>query len=264
MFFISALFKNTSLAALVRYFQKAPRSQISTYQHRSVLLITEPHKTNHDFDQTKHDKFEAHSRHMIRNFSTCATKNAPVKDDDEHPWLGCDEVLKFYPAIGNNTSTRTDDEEGFFIIIIWSSWHREAKRYHGNMFISAANGGVWWDDIITLARIRCFATFGRTGGGGCDPPLGVSKRSVVELNGKDQQTALAEYSRLVVLFLVLGQYLTQLWQVKGQIFGNYIIFQLHEAISAKLSIVAAWDLHQRVPRSILHQMRCFDASRLNI
>ena len=39
-------------------------------------------------------------------------------------------------------------------------------------------------------------------------PLGVSKRSVVELRGKDQWIALAEYS----------QYLTQLWQVKGQIF----------------------------------------------
>ena len=108
---------------------------------------------------------------------------------------------------------------------------------------------------LTLARIRCFATFGRTGGGvGATPPLGVSKRSVVELSGKDQQIALAECSRLVVLFLVLGQYLTQLWQVKGQIFGNYMIFQLYESISAKLSIVAAWDLHQRVPRSLLHRM----------
>ena len=96
------------------------------------------------------------------------------------------------------------------------------------------------------------------------PPLGVSKRSVIELRRKDQQIALAEYSPLVVLFLVQGQYLIQLWQVKGQIFGNSMIFQLHESISAKLSIVAAWDLHQRVPRSILHRMRCFDASRLNI
>ena len=60
---------------------------------------------------------------------------------------------------------------------------------------------------LTLARIRCFATFGRTGGGATrPPPLGVSKRSVVELRGKDEQIALAEYSRLVVLFLVLGQY----------------------------------------------------------
>ena len=96
------------------------------------------------------------------------------------------------------------------------------------------------------------------------PPLGVSKRSVVELHGKDQQIALAEYSRLVVLFLALGLYLNQLWQVKGQIFGNYMNVQLNEYIAAKLSIVAAWNLHQRVPRSILHRMGFFDASRLNI
>ena len=104
----------------------------------------------------------------------------------------------------------------------------------------------------------------RSDRGGYDPPLGVSKRSVIELSGKDQQIALAEYSRLVVLFLVLGQYLTQLWQVKGQNFGNSMVFQFYASISAKLSIVAAWDLHQRVPRSILHRIRCFDASRLNI
>ena len=85
---------------------------------------------------------------------------------------------------------------------------------------------------LTLARIRYFATFVRTGGGVVDP-LGVSKTSVVELRGKDQQIALAEYSRLVVLFLVLGQYLTQLWQVKGQIFGNSIIFQLYESIPVR-------------------------------
>ena len=61
----------------------------------------------------------------------------------------------------------------------------------------------------------------------CDPsPLGVSKQSVVELSGKDQQIALAEYSRLVVLLLVLGQYLTQLLQVKGQIFGNFMVFNV--------------------------------------
>ena len=117
--------------------------------------------------------------------------------------------------------------------------------------------------LLTLARIQCFATFGRTGGGGATP-LGVSKRSVVELSGKDQRIALVEYSRLVVLFLVLDQYLIQLWQVKDQTFGNSTIFQCYESISAKLSTVAAWDLHQRVPHSILHRMRCFDAFRLNI
>ena len=55
---------------------------------------------------------------------------------------------------------------------------------------------------LTLARIHCFATiatFGRTGGVR-PPPLGVFKRSVVELSRKDQQIALAEYSRLVYCF----------------------------------------------------------------
>ena len=60
--------------------------------------------------------------------------------------------------------------------------------------------------MLTLARKPCLATFAGVGGGGglMRPPLSVSKRSVVELRGKDQQIALAEYSRLVVLFLVLG------------------------------------------------------------
>ena len=80
----------------------------------------------------------------------------------------------------------------------------------------------------------------------------------------DTASTLAEYSQLVVLFLVLGQYLTQLWQVKGQIFGNSMIFQPYKSISVKLFIIAAWDLHQRVPRSIMHRMRFLDASRLNM
>ena len=118
--------------------------------------------------------------------------------------------------------------------------------------------------VLTLARKPCFATFAGVGGGLVRPPLGVSKRSVVELRGKDQQIALAEYSRLVVLFLVLGQYLTQLWQSKVKFSQIPWFFQLHESMASKLSIVAAWNLHQRVPRSILHRMLCFDASRLNI
>ena len=49
--------------------------------------------------------------------------------------------------------------------------------------------------MLTLARKPCFATFAGVGGGGLVRPLlGVSKRSVVELRGKDQQIALAEYS----------------------------------------------------------------------
>ena len=36
-----------------------------------------------------------------------------------------------------------------------------------NVFKKNDEGGLF---PLTLARIRCFATFGRTGGGGCDPP----------------------------------------------------------------------------------------------
>ena len=92
--------------------------------------------------------------------------------------------------------------------------------------------------MLTLARIRCFATFGWTGGG-VRPPLAFPNEASLSLAEKTRQISLAEYSRLVVLFLVLCQDLTLLWQVKGEMFGNSMIFQLHESISAKLSIVAA-------------------------
>ena len=75
---------------------------------------------------------------------------------------------------------------------------------------------------VAATRYACSATF--AGVGGDATPLDVSKRSVVELRGEDQQIDLADYSRLVILFLVLGQYSTQLWQVKGQIFANSMIF----------------------------------------
>ena len=67
---------------------------------------------------------------------------------------------------------------------------------------------------LTLARLPYFATFASVGGvGGGDHhhhPLHVSKLSVVEISGKIQWIALDEYSRLVVRFWTLGQYLTQL------------------------------------------------------
>ena len=63
--------------------------------------------------------------------------------------------------------------------------------------------------ILPMLTLACHLCRCR-GEGATDTPLSVSKRNVVELRGKDQEIALAEYSRLVVLFLVLGQYLTQL------------------------------------------------------
>ena len=48
----------------------------------------------------------------------------------------------------------------------------------------------------------------RGGGGWYDPPPGDRPLMVVELRGKNQSMRLDEISRLHILFLVLGQYLT--------------------------------------------------------
>ena len=67
------------------------------------------------------------------------------------------------------------------------------------------------------------------GVGGDTTPPSDSKLRVVELRGKDQPLGLDEYSRLLVSFFTLGQYLTQLWRVKGRIsafFGKIKVFQL--------------------------------------
>ena len=69
---------------------------------------------------------------------------------------------------------------------------------------------------MTLARFSYFASFASGGGGGCDPP-GIWKLSVVARREKDQSRRLEEYSRLVYSILTLGQCLTQLWRVKGQL-----------------------------------------------
>ena len=58
-------------------------------------------------------------------------------------------------------------------------------------------------------------------------PPGVFKLSVVALHNKNQSFVLNEYSRLVVYFLTLGQYLTLLWQLKGQFSGKPTFFQLY-------------------------------------
>ena len=55
---------------------------------------------------------------------------------------------------------------------------------------------------------------------------------VVELRGKNQSMRLDEISRLHILFLVLGQNLTYLGQVKGQIFAKNDIFCLYTLIAA--------------------------------
>ena len=56
------------------------------------------------------------------------------------------------------------------------------------------------------------------------------------------------------VFYALGQKLTQLLEVKGQIFGKSVIFQLTKFISQKLFTVSKQTLHQRVLRSILSKI----------
>ena len=136
--------------------------------------------------------------------------------------------------------------------------------YFTNFFLETYISFLHFSNIFTLARTRCFATFARTGGGGGATSLGVSKRSVVELRGKNQQIALSEVLAIGGIIFGPRTIFDPVMAGQSQIFGNFMIFQLYESIAGKLSIVAAWKFHQRVPRSIMHRMRCFDASRLNI
>ena len=60
---------------------------------------------------------------------------------------------------------------------------------------------------LALARVPCFATFARWGG---TTPPGDRPLIVVELRGKKRSMRLDEISRMHILFVVLGQYLTSL------------------------------------------------------
>ena len=114
-----------------------------------------------------------------------------------------------------------------------SGWQRDAAGMAGSVDDVAINCGR--DNAfyrLTLDRIRCFATFARTGGGASATPLGRRRALRNRPAGSSRRV-------LAIGGIIFGQYLTQLWQVKGQIFGNSMLFQLYESISAKLSIVAA-------------------------
>ena len=71
---------------------------------------------------------------------------------------------------------------------------------------------------LALARIRCFATFGRTR---CDPPLRFQTK---RRRAWRKRPADCSHRVLAIGGIIFGQYLTQLWQVKGQILGNSMIF----------------------------------------
>ena len=87
---------------------------------------------------------------------------------------------------------------------------------------------------LTLTRFPYFATFASGRGGGLVHPLAVSKFSVIKLSRGNQRIALDKYSRLVVRFFILGQYLTQLLEFKGQTFAKSTILQSYTHIFQKL------------------------------
>ena len=87
------------------------------------------------------------------------------------------------------------------------------------------------------------------------PPLGVSKRSVVELRGKDQQIALAEYSRLVILFFC------------PRARSNFLKFHDFSTSRVHISKTACLSVMKPSPSCSPFnsaQNEVFDASRLNI
>ena len=78
---------------------------------------------------------------------------------------------------------------------------------------------------LTIAHVPYFATF--ASGGGLVRPPWRSAPGFRRPSRKKQSMRLDGISRMHILFLVLGQHLISLDQVKGQIFAKIDIFALH-------------------------------------
>ena len=101
------------------------------------------------------------------------------------------------------------------------------------------------------------------GGGGCNPPpLGISKRSVVELSGKDQRIALAEYSRLVVLFRSIFDPVMAGQRSNFRKFYDFSTLRVY--ISKTIYRSGMGPSPACSPFNSAQSVMCFDASRLSI
>ena len=107
--------------------------------------------------------------------------------------------------------------------------------------------------ILTLVRFPGFATFARGGQGGTLPACLETKRRRFkwEKNGGCSRRVLAIGYVCVCVFLILGQQLTQLWRVKGQMFAKSAIFQLHKSMPQKSLTIMKGNFCKRVSRSFL-------------
>ena len=101
-------------------------------------------------------------------------------------------------SLAKSASREEGVQIGLAFLAIWDEQHSEETR---KQLDNLVNPRPCTPIFITRT---C-----REGGGRCDPPR-VSKLTVVGLSRKDRRIALDEYSRFVVRFLVLDQYLTQL------------------------------------------------------
>ena len=87
-----------------------------------------------------------------------------------------------------------------YVLCMHAFIYLNAKRYESHLQALTFNPRPVRAFLITRTV--------RGGGVGTTPPPGDRPLIVVELRGKDQSMRLDEISRLHILFLVLGQYLT--------------------------------------------------------
>ena len=103
--------------------------------------------------------------------------------------------------------------------------HNSQQNSDGHVILKIPTTYYYDRYLLTIASVPHFATFASGGGGGSYNPPWRSAHDCRRASWKKQSMRLDEISRLHILFLVLGQHLTPLCQVKGQIFAkNYIFF----------------------------------------
>ena len=122
--------------------------------------------------------------------------------------------------------------------------------------------------LLTLARKRCFATFAGVGGGvGATPPWRFQTKRRRGSRKKTADCARRVFAIGGIIFGPRSIFDPVMADQRSNFrkFRDFFVSRVHiSKIWLILLIVAAWNLHQRVPHSILHRLWCFYASLLNI
>ena len=104
------------------------------------------------------------------------------------------------PFFGGNFKHQYLPHYGIFLGKKLQTWSVEPSEHFGISFGYIPRLFQSWVSSFNPPPDTVFRHLRSDRGGGVRPPLGVFKRSVVEIRGKDQQIVLAEYSRLVYFF----------------------------------------------------------------